>query len=360
LDRFGLSPRLTRGGYNARAMDVPTASDRRRICRFGVFEFDLQSRELRKSGSAVRLPDQAARILSALLAKPGSVVTREDLISVLWPDGTHVDFESGLNAAVKKLRRALDDSGDSPRYVETLPRLGYRLMVPVVVPEVQARSTPASHVPGLDPPRVRRTHRGAVVMSAASVLVNVVLLLILWRGLPVLPSSARGSGRPSTNPEANAYFRKSGMLAGVGVHDVVRARSLMEQALGLDPHFGKARVEYGFFGFIMVLAGYTNDPAAVSDAEREIQRGMNDDPTFSHGRAALAAVRLFGGKKEESRRQAEIALAMNPGDVDARHWLCGQLVDVRPEPARASPGAGQPHARASFLPGARNVGRARS
>jgi lipopolysaccharide biosynthesis regulator YciM len=71
----------------------------------------------------------------------------------------------------------------------------------------------------------------------------------------------------------------------------------------------------------MVLAGYANDASWIYDAEREIQRGLGDDPTVSHGRAALAALLLFHGKKDESRHQAEIALGMNARDVDARHWL---------------------------------------
>src|SRR4029453_3933098 len=103
--------------------------------------------------------------------------------------------------------------------------------------------------------------------------------------------------------------------------DVVRVRVLMEHALKLDPHFGKARVEYGFTTFIMVLAGYANDASLIYDAEREVQRGLVAAPPFSPGGAAPAALLLFHGKKEESRHQAELALNMNPRDVDARHWL---------------------------------------
>ena len=80
-------------------------------------------------------------------------------------------------------------------------------------------------------------------------------------------------------------------------------------------------MEYGFYAFIMVLAGYANDASLIYAAEQDIERGLRDDPTFSHGQSALAALALFHGKKESSRRHAEMALEMNPLDVDARHWL---------------------------------------
>jgi Tol biopolymer transport system component/DNA-binding winged helix-turn-helix (wHTH) protein len=102
-----------------------------RIVRFGVFEADLHTRELRKNGLRIRLPDQPFQVLAMLLERPGEMVTREELRERLWPEGTFVDFEHSLNAAVKKLREALGDSADNPRFVETLARRGYRFIAPV-------------------------------------------------------------------------------------------------------------------------------------------------------------------------------------------------------------------------------------
>lgn len=99
--------------------------------RFGPFALDLRSSELRRNGNTIRLPEQPCQILIALLEHPGEVVTREELRQRLWADDTFVDFEHSLNAAVKRLRGLLDDSPDTPRYIETLPRHGYRLIVPV-------------------------------------------------------------------------------------------------------------------------------------------------------------------------------------------------------------------------------------
>jgi eukaryotic-like serine/threonine-protein kinase len=99
--------------------------------RFGAFEVSIPSRELRKHGLRVKLPGQPFDILAILLERAGEVVTREELRQRLWPSDTFVDFENGMNNAVKKLRAALSDSADRPLYIETLPRVGYRFVAPL-------------------------------------------------------------------------------------------------------------------------------------------------------------------------------------------------------------------------------------
>ena len=106
-------------------------AQRGKIVRFGVYEVDLASGELRKQGTLLRLQEQPFQVLSALIELPGEVVSREDLIRRLWPDGTAVEFDHGLNAAVTRLRQVLSDSAESPRYVETVARRGYRFIAPV-------------------------------------------------------------------------------------------------------------------------------------------------------------------------------------------------------------------------------------
>jgi len=107
-------------------MDAYTGTGQ--LLRCGVFELDVRSRELRKGQTRVRLQEQPFEILRMMLERPGHVVTREELRRRLWPDGTFVDFEHSLNAAVKRLRAALGDDADNPRFVETLPRRGYRFI----------------------------------------------------------------------------------------------------------------------------------------------------------------------------------------------------------------------------------------
>ncbi|MCP5114163.1 MAG: hypothetical protein GY953_25310, partial [bacterium] len=101
------------------------------VARFGTFEVDLQRGELRKNGLKLKLRDQPFRVLAALVQRPGEVVTREQLKDALWSKDTFVDFDSGLNAAVARLRDVLRDSAVSPRYIATVPRQGYRFVAPV-------------------------------------------------------------------------------------------------------------------------------------------------------------------------------------------------------------------------------------
>jgi TolB-like protein/DNA-binding winged helix-turn-helix (wHTH) protein/Tfp pilus assembly protein PilF len=112
--------------------------------RFGVFEFDFRSRELRKHGIRIKLQEQPCQILAFLLERRGEMVTREELQRQLWPSDTFVDFDHSLNTAVMRLREALNDSSESPRFIETLPRRGYRFVAPL-----EERSAPATDTTSL-------------------------------------------------------------------------------------------------------------------------------------------------------------------------------------------------------------------
>src|SRR3990172_11226014 len=103
--------------------------------RFGVFEVDLRAGELHKDGRKVKLQEQPFQVLAMLLEHAGEVVTREDVKKKLWAEDTFVDFEHGLNIAINKIREALGDSAENPRFVETLPKRGYRFIAPLVALE---------------------------------------------------------------------------------------------------------------------------------------------------------------------------------------------------------------------------------
>src|SRR5947209_2829893 len=105
--------------------------DNGKIYRFATFEVDPDAGEVRKRGIRIKVQEQPLRLLSALLERPGTLITREELHSRLWPGDTFVDFEHGLNAAVTMLRQALGDSAQTPRYIESLPRKGYRFIAAV-------------------------------------------------------------------------------------------------------------------------------------------------------------------------------------------------------------------------------------
>src|SRR5579859_2104138 len=102
-----------------------------KIARFGLYQADVQQRVLTRNGLRVRLQDQPFQVLALLLERPGELVTREEIQQKLWPADTYVAFDDGLNTAMKKLRGALGDSAENPRFVETVPRRGYRFVAQV-------------------------------------------------------------------------------------------------------------------------------------------------------------------------------------------------------------------------------------
>ena len=113
------------------------------IYRFGVFELDTLAHELRKQGARIRLQEQPYQVLLMLLGSAGKVVTREELRQALWPSSVYVDFDHGLNNAIARLREALGDAATTPSFIETVPRLGYRFIYPVVS---SAATTAVQHV----------------------------------------------------------------------------------------------------------------------------------------------------------------------------------------------------------------------
>src|ERR1700680_1817052 len=146
--------------------------------RFGDFELDLRTAELRSNSHRAILQENPFQILVALLEQPGEMVTREELIRRLWPTGVFVDFNLGLNKAVNRLREALDDSAEQPRFIETFPKRGYRFVVPVAaVNRAEAADS-----------RSRDAHAGPLMRrwklpsAAAVVIVALVAGGIYWRG----------------------------------------------------------------------------------------------------------------------------------------------------------------------------------
>src|SRR5947208_7080579 len=148
----------------------------RSILRFGVFEVDVRAGELRRQGVRIKLQEQPFHVLTVLLQRPGEVVTREELRSQNWPADTFVDFDNSLNTAINKLREALGDSADNPRFIETLPRRGYRFIAPVTGVDGAAGGT-AAGVSAVTPIRGRKI----AVTAAVVVLASGIAGGLLWR-----------------------------------------------------------------------------------------------------------------------------------------------------------------------------------
>lgn len=141
---------------------MPQPAPSPQILRFGDYSLDLRAGEVRKDGHKIKLQDQPCQILAILLQHPGEVVTREEFRRQLWPENTFVDFDHSLNTAVKKLRQALNDEADKPRFIETLPRRGYRFIGTIASGE--SAQAPASPVPATQEPPTATDLVGAVFL----------------------------------------------------------------------------------------------------------------------------------------------------------------------------------------------------
>jgi DNA-binding winged helix-turn-helix (wHTH) protein len=154
-----------------------------KIYRFGAFEANATTGELRKSGTRLRLQDQPFQVLVTLLERQGDIVSREELRQKLWPADTFVDFDHGLNTIVNKLREVLGDSASSPRFIETLAKRGYRFVSPVETlangnpPAIAQASLPADEEPGPVPPDSILTHLNELPRVERT-YIRVLILLI--------------------------------------------------------------------------------------------------------------------------------------------------------------------------------------
>src|SRR5467141_2618313 len=168
--------------------------------RFGVYEFDLRSGELRKHGIRIKLQEQPCQILAILLEHRGEMVTRDELQRHLWPSDTFVDFDHSLNTAVMRLREALNDSSENPRFIETLPRRGYRFVTPVEEKSASVTET-------------AQTETGEVSASQSAIAKNDPTLSPLSPGLPATAGKAVGR-LPRQEVVLAAIFLLGLVLAG--------------------------------------------------------------------------------------------------------------------------------------------------
>ena len=216
-----------------------------RVFRFGPFELSEREGELRKNGAQIRLQDQPLCVLGELLANAGRMVTREDLQQKLWPGDTFVDFDVGLNTAIRKLRQALGDDADNPRYIETLAKRGYRFIgmveIPTVTLSVTAGIAPASEA---SPSHPRRRVRPWMLVMASLVIAVAAILPFVPRQAVLAPKQPRlvplttYAGReyePALAPDGNRVaFAWSGPAASIGRTASIYIKQIgEEQALRL-------------------------------------------------------------------------------------------------------------------------------
>jgi len=217
------------------------------LLRFGTFDLDLESGELRKAGVRLKLQQQPFLVLKILVQRPGEIVTREELCSQIWPADTFVDFDKSLNTAVNKLRDALGDTSSSPIFIETIPRRGYRFIAPV---------TGNGHVPvatSETPARPRPFRWGILAPAAALVLMATAGAILYLRGTQpplekdtiMIDGFVNRTGDPvfddTIRQGLSVQLEQSPMLRVVSEEQIHDTLKMMGQAAGIGPDLAVAR-----------------------------------------------------------------------------------------------------------------------
>lgn len=251
--------------------------------RFGVFGFDTGSLELEKNGRPVSVRPQPLKVLALLLSRPGELISRDSLRQALWGGDTFVDFEQGLNHAVRELRAALGDASESPRFIQTLPKRGYRFIAPVErVPEVDAQAPipatiPAVPIAAAAPPttadrlvttpapaqaRARISGRWIAAIAGLTMLVGIVVtLLVLRRGEPSTPYGLASLGvQPFASPDDPAL--------GVGLATAISGRLGGQQSVSVRS--SEAGASHVLAGDIMILGSDVTVLVRLQDVERGV------------------------------------------------------------------------------------------
>jgi serine/threonine protein kinase/DNA-binding winged helix-turn-helix (wHTH) protein len=229
---------------------------------FGAFQLDLRARELRKRGRKIGLPEQSIQILAMLLEQPGQVVLREEIQKKLWPNDTVVEFDHSINAAVKRLRQALDDDADTPRYVETLPRRGYRFIYAVDgvgegASPAQDREVAAGPVPA---------HTGAAGLASLSERQAPALNLGERVPLPPLPDAPISPPWPPTATPTPADFTHSNLIGRTLAHYRILDRLGVG---GMGIVYKAEDTKLGRKVALKFLRGLAGNPTALARFERE-------------------------------------------------------------------------------------------
>lgn len=309
------------------------------VVRFGVFEADLAAGELRKQGRLVRLQQQPFDVLRVLLEHPGQVVTRDALHKRLWPDGVTVDFDQSLNKAVTKLRDALGDTADSPRFVETLPKRGYRFIAPLEV--IGDAPTAAPHLDDTAP----ASQAPVLAPAAASAQTRPPWSPLTWLPLAgvaaVLVALASATARsPRAEPATavttpSAVPAMSGNAAALEAYERGRiaaahrtAESLrssvthFERALTADARFAAAYVALADAHSMMASDGLEDPKTAMPRAREAANRALTLDPGFAAAHASLGrTTMLFDWDWKIAVWHFERARTLAPNHAVGRQWF---------------------------------------
>ena len=313
------------------------------VIRFGIFEADVRSGELRKNGVKVKIQDLPFRALKLLLSRPNEVLSREQFRLALWPEGVFVDFDHGISSAINRLRDALGDSADNPIFIETVERRGYRWIAPTHHPipasppvapgPVLVRPEPKAQT---NPPTVPSHQWGWVLLIPAA-----ALLLALWDFRPV-HRSAKAAAKPSTvlrtsdsaphaaNPEAEQFYLKGRFYWEKRTPDGLnRAVDYFTQAIVHDANYAPAYV--GLADCYNLLREYTSMPGseAYPRALAAAQKAVELDDQSSEAHASLAFALFYGvWDSANAEREFRRAIDLDPNNAVAHHWYATYLSTI--------------------------------
>jgi DNA-binding winged helix-turn-helix (wHTH) protein len=303
--------------------------------RFDGWTLKCGSGDLVREGRTVRLRKQSQQVLEALLERPGEVVTREQLIARLWPRGV-VDFEMGLNSAIGRLRRVLGDDAESPRYIETLPRRGYRFIGNATDACGSTANTTDEREDdaALRPSRAQRSFARDVLLEyrriglAATV---AAFALAISGGATIVtkrsPSPA-GSATEATSRDVAAderYRLGRYFLARRSEGDLDRARKHFEAAVAIDPDFAQAYAGLASTEWLLAVEGLAPEDATLSHMRAVANRALALDPDLAEAHMRLAMDALKRGQHElyeahamrAKRAQPDSALLLSSAASDA-------------------------------------------
>jgi DNA-binding winged helix-turn-helix (wHTH) protein/Tfp pilus assembly protein PilF len=315
---------------------MPSSIRSTNFVRFGVFEADLNSGELRKNGAPVKIQDLPFRALKLLVGNPNEVFSREQLRQALWPDGVFVDFDRGITSAINRLRDALGDSAENPVFVETVGRRGYRWIAPThtVAPLAPPDPVISSATTDAVPSSASRQWKWIFVAPL------LILLLAVWvYRLGDLSAHSRMKSRTTTlsasphtpNPEAKEFYLKGRFYWNKRTPESLnKAVDAFTQAIVRDPNYADAYV--GLADCYNLMREYTLMPAteAYPRALAAARKAVELDDRSSQARAALAFVSFFGmWDAPTAAREFRRALELDPNNANAHHWFGTYLLSMR-------------------------------
>ena len=329
----------------------------RGVLRFGVFQVNLAARELYKHGVCIRLPGQPFLVLSILLEKPGEVITREEIRQRLWASDTFVDFEHSMNSAIKKLRAVLGDSPENSRYVETIPRVGYRFIAPVelVAAKPSAVESPLAtseiEIPGKA--EESRARRFAAIRIASPVVLGISAILVIgiagyfaWsrtRAHAKPLSNAVGETRTGIESSTKANVQPVSPAKAAEAHDLYlkgmyfwnqrtvagfqQAIEYFQGATAKDPNYAPAYA--GLANSYTLLTAYSSVSANlyVPQARAAALRALQIDQRSAEGHTALALIlQNHDWDWQTSEKEYRRAIELNPNYATAHHWYAEHLM----------------------------------